>query len=352
MRSIYNKICNIGLEISTPLKEKKRIRILNIGAAFLALNTIPPIIVFFFRNELTINIVIIFIVEFLLYTLVFVLNGIKRTQLAKVWISFSFLTIMFTHNNFLFPHEYAEYYYIAPAISSLFFFDKTKIGFAFLIIGILLFYIPNVYFKIYDDKDFGYFHVVPFFIGLYVLVLYFKNENQKNEEELEKAYLKLEIEKKNELAYLQLKSLKAQMTPHFIFNSLNSIQNLILKEQKDIAYNYLTKFSLLIRLNLKMSDKAFIYFDEELELLNQYLELEQLRFKENFEYKITDNISNRDDIQIPSMIIQPFVENSIKHGLMHKTSGFKKISIKFTLEGKKMSCTIIDNGIGIENSKK
>ncbi|GGG89115.1 hypothetical protein GCM10011416_01920 [Polaribacter pacificus] len=178
---------------------------------------------------------------------------------------------------------------------------------------------------------------------------YFKKQNKKNEDYLEKAYSELEKRQKGELAHLQLKSLKAQMNPHFMFNAMNSIQSLVLKGDKYEAYNYLTKFASLIRENLNMSEKSFVGFDEELSLLKKYLELEKLRFRDDFEYEIVDE-HEIEDIKIPSMIIQPFIENAIKHGLLHKINGVKKVKIQFYFDDV-FTCVITDNGIGLEASK-
>ena len=179
---------------------------------------------------------------------------------------------------------------------------------------------------------------------------YSQTLNRKNEAKLELAYKELEEKKKNELAHLQLKSLKAQMNPHFMFNAMNSIQNLVLKGDKNGAYDYLTKFASLIRENLNMSEKSFVSFEEELSLLEKYLELEKLRFRDNFQY-IIKGIDTIDDIKIPSMIIQPFVENAIKHGLLHKKEGIRKIELEFIQE-EVFKCVIVDNGVGMEISKK
>jgi len=161
-----------------------------------------------------------------------------------------------------------------------------------------------------------------------------------------KKRLTLERQYKNS----ELRALKAQMNPHFIFNAMNSIQSLILKGNKHEAYTYLTKFASLLRENLNISEKSFVDIEEELSLLRKYLELEKLRFHKDFEYEIIEE-NNIDDVKIPSMIIQPFVENAIKHGLIHKTDGTKKLTIKFHLKDV-FTCTIIDNGIGIEASKE
>jgi ligand-binding sensor domain-containing protein len=161
------------------------------------------------------------------------------------------------------------------------------------------------------------------------------------------------IKKKNiekQLIYSSITSLKAQMNPHFLFNAINTIQYYILKSNKEKAYDYLTKLSFLIRENLDMSEKAFVSLSNEIELSSTYLELEKIRFKDDFKYEIViDNSTNPNEIKIPSMVIQPFIENAIKHGLMHK-EGNKSLKIEF----KKMAyleCKITDNGIGRKAAK-
>jgi hypothetical protein len=156
----------------------------------------------------------------------------------------------------------------------------------------------------------------------------------------------------NELKTSQLTALKAQMNPHFLYNALNSIQDLIL--QKDVlnASRYLTKFSHLMRQILEASGHLGIPLSQEIQILNLYLELEKLRFGNQFQYSIT--LPERMDlttIQVPSMIIQPFAENAVKHGLLHKTEGLKVLTIDFEIKDL-LICTITDNGIGRENSEK
>ncbi|WP_034060952.1 sensor histidine kinase [Lacinutrix jangbogonensis] len=165
--------------------------------------------------------------------------------------------------------------------------------------------------------------------------------NRKQTLQLEKVTLE-----KN-LAFSKLQNLKNQMNPHFMFNAMNSIQSLILKGKKQEAYTYLTKFSQLIRENLNRSEKTFVYIDEEISLLDAYLELEKLRFKTNFNYQIVAN--NIEAIKVPTMIIQPFVENAIKHGLLHK-DGLKVLTITFT-QTNVITCVIEDNGIGRQASQ-
>jgi len=152
----------------------------------------------------------------------------------------------------------------------------------------------------------------------------------------------------NELNFSRLTAIQSQMNPHFIFNSLNSIQDLVLKGDVDKSYSFITKFSNLIRRTLNYSDKDFIEFEQEIKLIELYLSLEKLRFKEDLDYKIdADSI---EDIMVPPMLIQPFIENALIHGLLHK-EGKKLISIRFELTDV-LICTIEDNGIGREKAKE
>ncbi|GAB5418201.1 MAG: hypothetical protein Crog4KO_28320 [Crocinitomicaceae bacterium] len=140
----------------------------------------------------------------------------------------------------------------------------------------------------------------------------------------------------------ELKALRSQMNPHFIFNSLNSIQDLILQEETDASYDYIVLFAELVRSALNYSNKDFIPIGAEIEFINVYLQLEKLRFKEDFEYSIECNAP--DFLNVPSMLIQPFIENALLHGLLHKP-GKKKLSIRFEF-GETLTCFIQDNGIG------
>lgn len=152
-----------------------------------------------------------------------------------------------------------------------------------------------------------------------------------------------------DLATSQLTALRAQMNPHFIFNALNSVQQFILKGDVDQANRYLSKFSRLQREVLNNSDQNFISLEKEIEILTIYLELEQLRFNENFDYSILlDEEMDPEELKIPPMILQPFIENAIWHGLMPK-QGLKKLSIQFKLiDDNMLECIIEDNGIGRE----
>ncbi len=160
---------------------------------------------------------------------------------------------------------------------------------------------------------------------------------------LELGLTQKQLQTENQYRQSELKAIKAQMSPHFLFNAINSVQSLILKGDKHEAYRYLSKFSALTRQNLRMSEKDFVYFDQELELITNYLELEKLRFDQSLSYQITGT-SDLLEVRVYPMIIQPFLENAIKHGLFHKT-GAKTLRIHFE-KATALTCTIEDNGIG------
>lgn len=156
--------------------------------------------------------------------------------------------------------------------------------------------------------------------------------------------IKLQSEKKQ--AELEMQTLRAQMNPHFIFNSLNSINRFILTNDRSGASAYLTKFSKLIRLILQHSAAQFISLAGELEALRLYLELESLRFGEQFSYRIVcDQELEQDFIKMPPLLLQPYIENAIWHGLMHKSSK-GHLLIDLRLDYAALVCTIRDDGIG------
>ncbi|GAB3044842.1 two-component regulator propeller domain-containing protein [Spirosoma pulveris] len=148
------------------------------------------------------------------------------------------------------------------------------------------------------------------------------------------------------LSEMKMQALRAQMNPHFIFNSLNSINTFILKNDPDAASDYLAKFSRLIRLILQNSNSATITLQNELDALELYLKLEALRFRQKFNFHIdVDPDVEAEDIIIPSLLIQPYVENAIWHGLLHKES-LGHLRINLYLENQQLVCVIEDNGIG------
>ena len=143
-----------------------------------------------------------------------------------------------------------------------------------------------------------------------------------------------------------LTSIKSQMNPHFFYNALNTIQSFIFTDDKKNASIYLSKFSKLTRMILEMSDKETVRLAEEINALTLYLDIEKVRFDTDFEFTIeVDNELDIDLINIPSMIIQPYVENAVKHGLLHK-KGAKQLTIHLSRNATHLMIQIDDNGIG------
>ncbi|MBC7949748.1 MAG: histidine kinase [Chitinophagaceae bacterium] len=152
---------------------------------------------------------------------------------------------------------------------------------------------------------------------------------------------------------VEMQALRAQMNPHFIFNCLNSINRYIVKSDQTTASLYLTKFAKLIRRILDNSNSKNVILTNELEALKLYIEMEALRFDKKFTYEINvENNLGTDTIEVPPLIIQPYVENAIWHGLLHKeNSGHLSISVRMASEGM-LQCIIEDNGIGREKAKE
>lgn len=156
----------------------------------------------------------------------------------------------------------------------------------------------------------------------------------------------------NQIAQLKMSALRAQMNPHFIFNALNSIQECIVNQDTDAAYSYLSKFSRLLRIILQSSEKAYVSLAREIEMLKLYLEIESLRFDQTFEYAFNiDPDLVPAEYNIPTLLIQPYVENALWHGLIHK-SGKRKLIITIKLLDENIEITVYDNGIGRRKAKE
>ena len=149
------------------------------------------------------------------------------------------------------------------------------------------------------------------------------------------------------LSQLKLKAIRSQMNPHFIFNSLTSIQSLILRSDIEQSNHYLTTFSRMLRNVLTSSEKSLIPLASELELIEQYLHIEQLRMPISYSLEVADDIYT-DSIEVPGMLLQPIVENAIIHGLFPQQGG--QIDIKLWLEESNLWCNIIDNGVGLKKT--
>ncbi len=167
---------------------------------------------------------------------------------------------------------------------------------------------------------------------------------------LKKEQAKAQQEKR--VAGLELQALRSQMNPHFVHNSLNAILYFIQRNEVELSENYLSKFSKLIRLFFEYSRRQNITIKEELNLLNNYLEIEKLRFEEKLQYQINvcDKIDEEDQL-IPSMLLQPILENAINHGLFHKKENGKVTIDLKQIKENTFQVTVKDNGIGINKAK-
>ncbi|MCK9290140.1 MAG: two-component regulator propeller domain-containing protein [Bacteroidales bacterium] len=177
--------------------------------------------------------------------------------------------------------------------------------------------------------------------GIFIII-FVRTQSVRKKHEMQMKYLGLE----KQLFLLEQKALQLQMNPHFLFNSLNSIQSFIVKNDIDNAIHYLSKFSKLMRQTLSNSRESFVSLHNELLAIELYLELEKLRFSDNFSYAIRlDPAIDSSFLEIPPMILQPYVENAVIHGLMHK-KGNGQLLIDISQTGEDLLVMVEDNGIG------
>lgn len=154
----------------------------------------------------------------------------------------------------------------------------------------------------------------------------------------------------NSAAEADQRALRARITPHFIFNALNSLQALIADGRRVDAMKYTSRFARLMRRIFEQSVENYVPIPEELETLEMYLKIEQIRFADRFSFRLEVDEDEVEHLMMPSMLLQPVVENAIWHGLLHREST-GEITIRVSVEGKKIRCTVEDNGIGREAAK-
>jgi len=163
----------------------------------------------------------------------------------------------------------------------------------------------------------------------------------------------LETEYDKKLTEIELKAIRAQINPHFIFNCLNSIQLFVMQRDFEYAQKYLSDFSYLIRKTLDFSRRNFISLADEIAYLNTYLGLEKMRFEHKMEYEIyIDPVIATAELEVPAMLLQPYVENAVKYGMTNSNYPIGKLLIQFNqIAPDMLECLIEDNGIGIIRSK-
>jgi len=162
------------------------------------------------------------------------------------------------------------------------------------------------------------------------------------------AFFKRKQEKtKTALVEAELTSIRSQMNPHFMFNALNSIKSYIIKEEPKLAAEYLSRFASLIRRILDLSSQKRISLKEELEMLDLYVAMEQLRFQNKFDYRVQSRINVAShDTMVPPLFIQPFIENAIKHGLSPLSGRKGLLELIIEQNGNNLIFIVRDNGIG------
>lgn len=195
--------------------------------------------------------------------------------------------------------------------------------------------------------------VISLLIFTFYRILRFREEKLKKKAAEKERIQQDQLQKKEterKLYEAELRAIRSQLNPHFLFNSLSAIQNLVNKQDTEAANIYLSKFSGLMRMILNNSDKIAVSVDEELKAIQLYLELEKLRLDFNYSIIIDEDLDIH-ATEIPSMLIQPLVENAIFHGLSHQT-GEKNLRIKIQKKEQSILCTIEDNGIGWRKSEQ
>ncbi|MBA3679835.1 MAG: tetratricopeptide repeat protein [Bacteroidetes bacterium] len=187
-----------------------------------------------------------------------------------------------------------------------------------------------------EQKNYVIYAILIFiFLAAMIVTLFIKKRQEKNQH------------KNNEL---KQKLLLSQMNPHFIFNSVDNIQSLIYNDKNKEAINYLTKFSKLTRQILENSNENYITLSEEFAMLDNYLNIQQLLYSNKFVYTVNFSESiDQENILIPPMLTQPFIENAIKHGLKNKTNG-GIVNIRFCMENNNLLFEVTDNGSGLESN--
>lgn len=186
-----------------------------------------------------------------------------------------------------------------------------------------------------------------FVISIIGGILYYYISNLKKE----KAFVENEQLLSEELNTSRQKALSAQLNPHFVFNSLNSIQNFILTKRTELSSDYLSMFSKLMRFVFENSKSLYVPLSDEVEALRLYLELEQVRHDNRFKYHIETGTLSIQSIFIPSLLVQPIIENALWHGLLHKEGDDRLLEVIFTGDDKSLFIEIKDNGVGRHKTK-
>lgn len=207
---------------------------------------------------------------------------------------------------------------------------------------------------LYREPDPNAYRTVLKWSGLSGIVLagiglFFWLSVRRYERKLEAERYKSEMQSR--MYALEMRAFKSQMNPHFIFNALNTIQRFILDKDTENAHEYLTQFSKLLRKLLEASGSDTIPLTDEVDILKSYLEIESLRFENSFRFEVSADFEKAEKVLVPIMLVQPFVENAIWHGLLHK-NGDRTLKVRFSdYDEKRLRCVVDDNGVGRRAAK-
>jgi hypothetical protein len=254
--------------------------------------------------------------------------------------------------NYLNPASSRYYYKLTPLMKDFQLNDNGHINFNGLSPGHYILYVKggDKVGNIFDREDVLEIEVEPYWyqanwfkalmiLGISALVFAFVRSRIKT--------IRKDASYKQKIAETEMQALRAQMNPHFIFNSLNSIENFIMLNEKRLASDYLNKFSRLIRSILDSSRNELVPFSKDIEALDLYVELEQLRFNNKFSFqKEIDAALLPGDYRVPSLLIQPFVENAIVHGIAHSERPDLQLTLTVKMENDCIKYSIQDNGVG------
>lgn len=164
---------------------------------------------------------------------------------------------------------------------------------------------------------------------------------------------KLQAQYKEKITELEMRALRSQMNPHFLFHSLNSLKKMVLGDKHSDAQEYIDKFAVLLRTILNNSREKAIDLQSEIDFIELYLELENMRFKEQFEFCISSEPEvDTENVSVPPMLLQPYVENALWHGLMNKKEGRRRLEIEISNKGEEILVSIRDNGVGRQMGTK
>ncbi len=344
MKQLVVKTLNIGIQYAQSDWDKRRIQILNFICVFAILVILLSLALeYFLKGAIKPLQLITYGISLLAVATCIYLQHQSAIKSAKVLFLLHLMPLIFINANFAIKGQLHEYNYVVLPFLAILFFDKRIFAYAIFVCTIVLFYVPNYYLHIYPGDTINNPVALFIFTAIFSFTLLLKNLNERTERKLKDLNQQLNVSKQRELELLQLKALRSQMNPHFIFNSLNSIQALVLKNETQKSYDYIVLFADLVRKTLYFSEREFIEIEEEIKFLNIYLELESLRLKNDFSYTI-DNKMNQ-SATIPSLLVQPLLENAIHHGLLHK-KGKKNLNITFQRTADVGQCIVRDNGIG------